>query len=99
VEFALKGKNGVMPIIVRKSSKPYRWSIGEAPLSAIANQEKKVPRNFITADGFGITAACRQYLLPLIGGEGYPPYRNGMPIYVTLKGAGVPRRLSTTFVI
>jgi 6-phosphofructokinase len=62
VEFALKGKNAVMPVIVRKSSKPYRWAVGEAPLSAVANQEKKVPRNFITADGFGITAPCRRYL-------------------------------------
>ncbi|HEX3603093.1 MAG TPA: 6-phosphofructokinase [Steroidobacteraceae bacterium] len=99
VTLALKGKNAVMPVIVRKSSKPYRWSVGEAPLSAIANQEKKLPREFITADGFGITAACRRYLLPLIGGEGYPPYRNGLPVYVTLKGAGVPKRLRTPFVI
>src|SRR6201995_700673 len=99
VEFALKGKTAVMPVIVRKSPKPYRWSIGEAPLSAIANQEKKVPRNFITADGFGITAACRRYLLPLMGGEGYPPYRNGFPAYVTLKGASVPKRLRTPFVV
>jgi 6-phosphofructokinase len=99
VELALKGKNAVMPVIVRKSSKPYRWRIGEAPLSAIANQEKKVPRDFITADGFGITAACRRYLLPLIGGEGYPPYHNGLPAYVTLKGASVPKRLRTPFVI
>jgi ATP-dependent phosphofructokinase / diphosphate-dependent phosphofructokinase len=99
VEFALKGKNAVMPIIVRKSAKPYRWTIGEAPISAIANQEKKVPRNYITADGFGITAACRKYLLPLIGGEGYPPYRNGLPAYATLKGASVPKRLKTPFVV
>ena len=99
VEFALKGKNAVMPIIVRKSAKPYRWTIGEAPISAIANQEKKVPRNFITADGFGITPACRRYLLPLIGGEGYPPYRNGLPAYATLKGARVPKRLKTPFVV
>jgi 6-phosphofructokinase 1 len=99
VELALKGRNAVMPVIVRKSSKPYRWSIGEAPLSAIANQEKKVPRDFITADGFGITTACRRYLLPLIGGEAYPPYHNGLPAYVTLKGASVPKRLRTPFVI
>jgi 6-phosphofructokinase 1 len=99
VELALKGRNAVMPVIVRKSSKPYRWSIGEAPLSAIANQEKKLPREYITPDGFGITAACRRYLLPLIGGEGYPPYRNGLPAYVTLKGASVPKRLRTPFVI
>ena len=99
VEFALKGRNAVMPVIVRKSSKPYRWSIGEAPLSAVANQEKKVPRNFITADGFGITAACRAYLAPLIGGEDYPPYRNGLPAYAVLKGASVPKRLRRPFVI
>src|SRR3984893_14727235 len=99
VEFALAGKNAVMPVIVRKSVKPYRWTIGEAPLSAIANQEKKVPRNFITPDGFGITASCRRYLLPLIGGEGYPPYRNGLPAYCTLKGARVSKRLRKPFVI
>ncbi len=99
VRFALQGKNAVMPIIVRKSSKPYRWTIGEAPLHAVANQEKKLPRNFITADGFGITPACRRYLLPLIGGEGYPPYRHGLPNYVSLKGVRVPKRLGTPFEI
>jgi len=99
VQFALQGKNAVMPVIVRKSSAPYRWSIGEAPLAAIANHEKKVPRNFITADGFGITPACRRYLLPLIGGEDYPPYRAGLPAYVELKGRGVPKRLRRPFVV
>ena len=99
VEFALKGKNAVMPTIVRKSSSPYRWTIGEAPLAAIANEEKKVPRNFITPDGFGITAACRRYLEPLIGGEDYPPYARGLPRYATIKGASVAKRLSTPFVV
>jgi 6-phosphofructokinase len=99
VELALKGRNAVMPIIVRKSAKPYRCSIGEAPLSAIANKEKKLPRNFITADGFGITAACRTYLQPLIGGEDYPPYAHGLPTYVALKGARVPKRLRVPFVV
>jgi ATP-dependent phosphofructokinase / diphosphate-dependent phosphofructokinase len=99
VEFALKGKNAVMPVIVRKSSKPYRWAIGEAPLASIANKEKKLPRNFITADGFGITGLCRRYLKPLIGGESYPPYRDGLPNYITLKGARVPKRLRTPFVV
>jgi 6-phosphofructokinase 1 len=99
VEFALKGKNAVMPVIVRKSSKPYRWSIGEAPLSAVANREKSVPRNYITPDGFGITSACRRYLLPLINGEGYPPYRQGMPVYAALKAAGVAKRLRKPFVV
>jgi 6-phosphofructokinase 1 len=86
-----------MPVIVRKSSTPYRWSIGEAPLSAVANQEKKVPRHYITTDGFGITAACRRYLAPLIRGEDYPPYVGGLPAYVTLKGSAVPKRLKTKF--
>jgi 6-phosphofructokinase len=99
LELALKGRNAVMPVIVRKSAKPYRWSIGEAPLSAVANQEKKLPRNFISGDGFGITAACRNYLSPLIGGEDYPPYRNGLPNYVALKGVSVVKRLRTPFVV
>ena len=99
VELALRGRNAVMPVIVRKSDKPYRWKIGEAPLANVANKEKKLPRSYITADGFGITAACRRYLSPLIGGEDYPPYRNGLPVYVTLKGASVPKRLNRPFVI
>jgi 6-phosphofructokinase 1 len=99
VELAVAGKNAVMPVIRRKSSKPYRWDIGSVAIERVANREKMVPRNFITADGFGITAACRRYLEPLIGGEAYPPYRNGIPAYATLKGARVRRRLTTTFVI
>ncbi len=99
VELALAGKNAVMPVIRRRSSKPYRWDIGSVGLGAVANREKMLPRNFITEDGFGITAACRRYLEPLIGGEDYPPYKNGIPAYAALKGARVRRRLATTFVI
>jgi 6-phosphofructokinase len=99
VELALQGKNAVMPTIIRKSAAPYRWGIGQAPLSVVANREKKVPRHFITEDGFGITAACRRYLAPLIGGEDYPPYRQGLPVYATLKGAPVAKRLTGTFVV
>jgi 6-phosphofructokinase 1 len=99
VEFAVKGRNAVMPVIVRKSSEPYRWTIGEAPLSAVANREKAVPRNFITADGFGITAACRRYLSPLIRGEDPPRYRDGLPQYVRLKGGAVPPKLGKTFAV
>jgi 6-phosphofructokinase 1 len=99
VEFAVQGKNAVMPIIVRKSSAPYRWSIGEAPLEKIANQEKKVPRNYISADGFGITAACRRYLSPLIGGEDYPPYKDGLPVYAELRKIAVRRRLKQPFAL
>jgi 6-phosphofructokinase 1 len=99
VEFAVKGKTAVLPVIVRKSAKPYRWTIGEAPLSAVANQEKKVPAHYITADGFGITQACRNYLAPLIEGEDYPPYAQGVPHYGSLKGIGVRRRLKKKFPI
>jgi len=99
VELAVSGMNAVMPVIVRKSSKPYRWSIGSVSIAAVANREKMVPRNYITADGFGITAACRRYLEPLIGGEDYPPYKGGIPAYATLRGARVRRRLKTPFVI
>ena len=88
-----------MPVIRRKSSKPYRWDIGSVGIEAVANREKMVPRNFITTDGFGITAAGRRYLEPLIAGEDNPPYKNGIPAYATLKNARVRRRLSTTFVI
>src|ERR1700674_3789425 len=97
VEFALAGRNAVLPVIVRKSSRPYRWTIGEAPLAAVANVEKQVPREFVTADGFGITSACRRYLAPLIAGEDYPPFRDGLPAYVALRNAPVKRKLSADF--
>ena len=97
VELAVQGTNAVMPTIVRKRAKPYQWTIGHVRLSEVANREKKVPREFITADGFGITAACRRYLEPLIAGEAYPQYRDGLPDYVRIKGAPVRRKLKTTF--
>lgn len=93
VEFAADGKNAVMPIIVRGKGKGYRWRIGEAPLSKVANVEKKMPRGYITRDGYGITPKARDYLAPLIKGEDYPPYRNGVPQYVTLKNQLVRKRL------
>ncbi len=93
VEKALEGKNSIMPTVVRESSVPYKWSIGEAPLSEVANVEKMMPMDFITDDGFGITDACKEYLYPLIQGEAYPPYENGMPKYVTLQNAAVVRKL------
>jgi ATP-dependent phosphofructokinase / diphosphate-dependent phosphofructokinase len=99
VEFAVAGKSAVMPVIVRRASKPYRWTIGEAPLEAIANKEKMVPREFITEDGFAITPACRRYLAPLIAGEAYPPYRDGLPDYVTIAGRAVRKRLKSAFVV
>ncbi len=97
VELALQGKNAIMPCIVRGKGQRYRWTIGEAPLEQVANREKKMPRNFITSDGFGITGAAREYLEPLIQGEAYPEYSRGMPRYVRLKNVPVPRKLATDF--
>ncbi|OGT46284.1 MAG: 6-phosphofructokinase [Gammaproteobacteria bacterium RIFCSPHIGHO2_12_FULL_41_20] len=99
VEMALAGKNAVMPIIVRESNSPYRWSIGEASLERVANVEVSLPKNYITDDGFGITEACRQYLSPLIQGEAYPPYLHGLPQYVKLKNLAVEKKLKTNFAI
>jgi 6-phosphofructokinase 1 len=93
VEFALAGKNSLMPVIVRTSDQPYRWKIGEAALAKVANVERKMPKSFISADGFGITAKGKRYLAPLIAGEDYPPYRNGMPAYVSLKKQLTPKKL------
>jgi len=99
VELALSGKNSVMPTIVRKSDQPYSWEIGVAELKDVANVEKKMPGNFISNDGFGITEACRRYLLPLISGEDYPPYRNGLPDYVRLRNIAVDKKLAGEFQI
>lgn len=97
VEFAIAGKNAVMPTIVRKNTKTYKWSIGEAKLADVANVEKMMPRNFISRDGLHITDVCREYLQPLIRGESYPPYKNGLPQYVTLKNEPVKKKLRKKF--
>ena len=99
VELALRGKNSIMPSIVRTSNKPYRWRIGEAKLSRVANREKMMPTSFITRDGFGITQRCRTYLEPLMKGEDYPPYRNGLPRYVRLTNTAVPKKLKAPFAL
>jgi 6-phosphofructokinase len=94
VKLALQGKTGVMPVIERTSDQPYRWKVGEAQLGRVANREKKMPKRFISSDGFGITAAARRYLEPLIRGEDYPPYdRHGLPRYVRLRKKLVAKRL------
>ena len=92
VELAVKGMNGVMPTIVRTSSRPYRWKIGVVNLEQVANVEKKMPRDFITADGFHITQKCRNYLAPLILGEAFPKFEQGLPRYVRLKNAPVKKK-------
>jgi 6-phosphofructokinase 1 len=99
VEFAIAGRSAVMPAIRRLSDAPYRWDIIEAPLSEVANQEKLVPPDFISADGFGITEAARRYLAPLIAGEAYPPFKNGLPDYVKLQNAAVPKKLTKGFAV
>ena len=97
VEFAVQGKSSVMVSIERGAGKQYSWSLGEAPLEKVANMEKKMPRSFITKDGFGITQKARDYLQPLIAGEDHPPYKNGLPDYVALKNIMVPKKLNEIF--
>jgi 6-phosphofructokinase 1 len=93
VELALAGHHGVMATIVRRSDRPYRWTVGHAPLERVANRERKMPRNFISRDGFGITGAARRYLAPLIAGEAWPRFRDGLPDYVRLRNVAVRKRL------
>jgi len=93
VEMALEGKNSVMPAIVRISNNPYTWEIGCGELKDVANVEKMMPNNYISEDGFSITDSCREYLLPLIEGENYPPYNDGLPDYVVLKKSKVVQKL------
>ena len=95
VRFALSGENAVMPIIKRISSNPYSWEIDKVKLSKVANVEKKLPQNFITKDGFGVTEACKNYLRPLIQGEAYPPYKDGVIETASLKNKLVKKKLKT----
>ncbi len=99
VEFAIAKKNAVMPAIRRLSNSPYRWDIIEVPLSAVASQEKLLPAEFINTDGFGITEAARRYLAPLIAGEAYPPFKNGLPDYVRLQNVATPKKLTRKFFV
>jgi 6-phosphofructokinase len=99
VEFAVAGTSAVMPAIRRLSDAPYCWDIIAVPLAEVANQEKLLPPEFISPDGFGITAAARRYLAPLIVGEAYPPFKNGLPDYVKLRNVAAPKKLTTEFAV
>jgi len=99
VQYALQGKTAVMPVIKRVSDTPYRWKIEAAALGRIANKEKMLPRRYISRDGFGITPAGRRYLEPLIRGEDYPPYINGLPKVARLKNKPVKALTGTRFVV
>ena len=93
VKYALSGENAIMPVIVRKKTKKYSWEIGKVKLSEVANVEKKMPKSYISKDGFGITQSCKNYLSPLIQGEAYPPYVNGMLDIARLKKKLVKKKL------
>ena len=97
VEAAVAGKSGIMMTIDRMSTTPYVWKIGETALSDVANVEKMMPNEYITEDGFGITQACRDYLQPLIEGEDYPSYKNGMPQYARIAGHLTQKKLDNSF--
>ena len=93
VERAIRGKAGIMITIRRTSDTPYRWTVGEAPLQRVANVERKMPKSYISQDGFGITARARRYLAPLIRGEDYPRYKQGLPQYTRLKAELIAKKL------
>lgn len=97
VELAMAGKNGLIPIVIRKPGKKYKWAISETKLENIANTEKNLPRDFITEDGFGITKKCVEYMKPLIQGEDFPPFKDGMPDYPEMKLVMVPKKLKTIY--
>ena len=99
VKAAIKGEKSKMMTIVRKSNKPYKWVIGSTDLSKVANNEKMMPKKFITSNGYGITKACKEYMMPLISGEGYPPYKDGLPVFCELKNKLVPKRLKSKFMV
>ena len=91
VDLAVKGKNGVMVSIKRISDKPYKWKLTTVPLQKVANVEKKMPKNYISPDGYHITNLCRRYMEPLIKGEDFPKYKNGIPIYTNFKNKKVKK--------
>ena len=91
MDLAVSGKNAVMTSIKRTSNKPYKWKLSTVPLHKVANVEKKMPKNYISADGYHITSACRKYMAPLINGEDYPKYKNGIPLYTSFKNKKVKK--------
>ena len=99
VKSAIKGEQSKMMTIVRKSNKPYKWTIGSTDLGNVANNEKMMPKNYITSNGYGITKACKEYMRPLINGEAYPPYKGGLPVFCELKNKLVPKRLKSKFMV
>ena len=99
VKSAIKGEKSKMITVVRKSQKPYKWAIGTTELANVANNEKMMPKKFITANGYGITKSCKEYMEPLINGEAYPPYKHGLPVFCELKNKLIPKRLKTKFMV
>tara|TARA_X000000368_G_scaffold21057_1_gene16403 strand:- start:5 stop:1267 length:1263 start_codon:yes stop_codon:yes gene_type:complete len=99
VKSAIKGEQSKMMTIVRKSNKPYKWTIGSTDLGNVANNEKMMPKKYITSNGYGITKVCKEYMRPLINGEAYPPYKGGLPVFCELKNKLVPKRLKSKFMV
>lgn len=97
VAYALHGLTNVMPVIVRTSDQPYRWQVAPKPLTGIMNREKRLPRTFLTADGYRLTARARRYFAPLIRGEAWPPFENGLPVHAKLRLQPVQRRMPRSY--
>jgi len=99
VNLAVKGENAVMPYIVRDNSQPYQWHIETVALDKVANVERMLPAEYISDDGFNVTDACKEYLRPLIAGEAYPPYENGLPSYTKPEFTLADKKLKDSFVV
>ncbi|MDO3386631.1 6-phosphofructokinase [Gilvimarinus sp. SDUM040013] len=97
VDYAAQGLQAVMPGIVREQSVPYQWHIEPIHISKVAGGEKHMPRHYMSKDGFSLTQAGRDYFAPLIEGEAYPPYRNGLPDYQKCRNRLLERKLPEYF--
>ncbi len=80
-----KAQTGVMITLNRLSDTPYMCGTDVYDIHAIANQEKMVPQHFISDDGSQITEDFLNYLRPLIQGELYPIFKDGLPAHLVRK--------------
>jgi len=85
VRLAVAGQSGKMVTLVRKPGTAYACETGVADLSAVANDEKLFPREWIGADGYSVTEGFINYARPLIMGEVEPVMEDGLPRFMRFK--------------
>ncbi len=81
VRAAVSGVSRRMMTINRVAGDAYAYEIGHEDIFKIANQTRAVPAEFINERGNQVTDECLRYLLPLIKGERYPTYVDGLPCH------------------